>query len=169
MPLRSVIPRRRTQLGDPSVDITRVEQAIGRARPLGAAWQDRGAAAVEAALLVPIIILVVFGSLDFGRALWWKIQVTNAAREGASYARLFPCDAAGISARVDAELGQPPNLPIVISPTPSSSCTATGYQKVTVTVAEQVPFLTPGLTLVAGQSGVTVSGDQSVSVLAETP
>ena len=133
-----------------------------------AARADRGAAAVEAAFIVPIMILIVFGSLDFGRALWWKIQVTNAAREGASYARLFPCNAAGITARVDAELGHAPNQPVVISPTPTSACTATDYQTVTVTVSESVPFLTPGLSLVAGQTGVTVSGDQSVSVLAAT-
>lgn len=130
---------------------------------------DHGAAAVEAAIILPIMILIVFGSLDFGRALWWKIQVTNAAREGASYARLFPCDTAGIAARVDDELGHAPNQPIVITPTPTASCSATDYQTVTVTVSESVPFLTPGLSLVAGKTGVTVSGDQSVSVLAATP
>jgi len=53
-----------------------------RARPGG----DRGAAAVEFALLLPVLLLIVFGIIDFGRALNAQITLTQAAREGARLA-----------------------------------------------------------------------------------
>ncbi len=43
---------------------------------------DDGAAAVEFALVVPLLLLLVFGILDFGRAYQAKMQLTHAAREG---------------------------------------------------------------------------------------
>jgi hypothetical protein len=45
--------------------------------------RDRGAAAVEFALVVPVLLIVVFGIIDFGRMLNAQLQVTEAAREGA--------------------------------------------------------------------------------------
>src|SRR3954449_1910837 len=47
---------------------------------------DRGATAVEFALLLPLLLLIVFGVVDFGRALNAKITLTQAAREGAGLA-----------------------------------------------------------------------------------
>jgi len=49
---------------------------------------DRGAAAVEFALLLPLLLLLVFGIIDFGRALNAQITLTQAAREGARLAAL---------------------------------------------------------------------------------
>ncbi|MGD0376165.1 MAG: TadE/TadG family type IV pilus assembly protein [Streptosporangiaceae bacterium] len=54
----------------------------------GAAARDRGAAAVEFALLLPVLLLLVFGIIDFGRALNAQITLTQAAREGARLAAL---------------------------------------------------------------------------------
>src|SRR5215469_7690593 len=49
----------------------------------GGASSDRGAAAVEFALLLPLLVLIVFGVIDFGRAINAQITLTQAAREGA--------------------------------------------------------------------------------------
>jgi Flp pilus assembly protein TadG len=49
---------------------------------------DRGAAAVEMALLLPLLLVLVFGIVDFGRALNQQITLTSAAREGARLAAL---------------------------------------------------------------------------------
>lgn len=51
-------------------------------------WRDRGAAAVEFALVVPILILFIFGSIEFGLAVNARTQVANAAREGVRLASL---------------------------------------------------------------------------------
>lgn len=50
--------------------------------------RDRGSAAVEFALLLPALLLIVFGIIDFGRALNAQITLTQAAREGARLAAL---------------------------------------------------------------------------------
>jgi Flp pilus assembly protein TadG len=49
----------------------------------GRVRDDRGAAAVEFALLLPLLLLLVFGIIDFGRAINAQITITQAAREGA--------------------------------------------------------------------------------------
>lgn len=50
--------------------------------------RDRGAAAVEFALCLPLLLLLVFGIIDFGRALNAQITLTQAAREGVRLAAL---------------------------------------------------------------------------------
>ncbi|MEU0885605.1 TadE/TadG family type IV pilus assembly protein [Lentzea sp. NPDC005914] len=49
---------------------------------------DRGAAAVEFALVLPILLLLMCGIVDFGRALHEQVVLTQAAREGARLAAL---------------------------------------------------------------------------------
>ena len=46
----------------------------------------RGVATVEAALVLPICFVFIFGLFDFCRLLMVRQVVTNAAREGARYA-----------------------------------------------------------------------------------
>ncbi|MFC7849264.1 TadE/TadG family type IV pilus assembly protein [Arthrobacter sp. NPDC057388] len=43
---------------------------------------ERGAAAVEFALLAPILVMLVLGIMEFGRAYNVQTTLTNAAREG---------------------------------------------------------------------------------------
>ena len=50
--------------------------------------QDRGAAAVELAIVLPVLLLVLFGLIDFGRAFNANMALTQAAREGARVAAL---------------------------------------------------------------------------------
>jgi Flp pilus assembly protein TadG len=52
-------------------------------RPAAGQPRDRGAAAVEFALLLPVVLLLLFGIVDFGLALNAQITITQAAREGA--------------------------------------------------------------------------------------
>jgi Flp pilus assembly protein TadG len=47
---------------------------------------ERGIAVVELALLLPIFLLLVMGSVDFGRAFWTKNTLANVAREATRYA-----------------------------------------------------------------------------------
>jgi Flp pilus assembly protein TadG len=44
---------------------------------------DLGAAAVEMALVLPFLLLLLFGIIDFGLMLNSQLTVTSAAREGA--------------------------------------------------------------------------------------
>jgi len=47
---------------------------------------ERGQALVEFSLSVIVLILIVFGMIDAGRAVWNYNTLSNASREGARYA-----------------------------------------------------------------------------------
>lgn len=56
---------------------------------------DRGAAAVEFALLFPLFLLIVFGIINFGFAFNQKINLTQAARESSRYGATLSLKASG--------------------------------------------------------------------------
>jgi hypothetical protein len=59
---------------------------------------ERGASLVEAALLIPLLIVLLVGVIDLGRAYVAYITIINAAREGAHYGVLHPTgDVCGIA------------------------------------------------------------------------
>lgn len=66
---------------------------------------QRGAAALEFALIVPILVSLVFGIADFGWAMNRDTLVNNAAREGAREGSLNP-DATAIATVVRSSLSQ---------------------------------------------------------------
>lgn len=47
---------------------------------------ERGAVAVEFALLLPVLLLLVIGIMEFGRAYNIQVSASEGAREGARYA-----------------------------------------------------------------------------------
>lgn len=72
-------------------------------RRAAALWRARdGVAAVEFALIVPLLILLLGGAVSLGDALRVRIAVGNAARAGAAWAQLNGFDANGIAAAAQA-------------------------------------------------------------------
>jgi hypothetical protein len=45
--------------------------------------RERGASMVELALLLPLLVIMAFGIIDFGRLIQARLVVTNISREGA--------------------------------------------------------------------------------------
>lgn len=90
---------------------------------------ERGQGLVELALLVPILLLVTLGAIDFGRAFYGYTILANAAREGAICASLGSMCPAGAVGAAAAEVGG--TLPGAITTTvagggsPGSSITVT--------------------------------------------
>ena len=60
---------------------------------------ERGAAIIETALAVPLLLLIGVGAVEFGRAYRTSRVLTNAAREGARVAAL-PNRATAVDAKV---------------------------------------------------------------------
>ena len=60
---------------------------------------QKGAAAVEFAIILPLLLILLFGIIEFGLILYDKAMITNASREGARAGIVFDPD--GIS---DAEI-----------------------------------------------------------------
>ena len=50
---------------------------------------ERGAAAMEFALLLPVLATLTFGAIDFGRMLWFQEILVNATRDGVRQGTLF--------------------------------------------------------------------------------
>jgi hypothetical protein len=55
--------------------------------------QERGGVAVEFAIVLPVFLILGFGIIDFGHALYMKQVVTNVSREAARYATKYQTDA----------------------------------------------------------------------------
>jgi Flp pilus assembly protein TadG len=72
---------------------------VARCFPPKIGRHDRGAEAVEFALVVPIFLLLVFGVVDFGYMINRDTMINNASREGAREGALNP-DSAAISTLV---------------------------------------------------------------------
>lgn len=101
----------------------------------------KGAAAVEFALVAPLFLALVFGMIEFGRAIMVQQVVTNAAREGARVAVLDGSTTSEVQEKVSHYL-ESSSIPmntaatVITSPDPPSSA---GYgQPVSVTVS--VPY-----------------------------
>lgn len=62
-----------------------------------AIWRDRdGVAALEFALMAPILLVMIMGIYDVGRAMSDTMRLETAARAGVEYALRAPSDSAGI-------------------------------------------------------------------------
>jgi Flp pilus assembly protein TadG len=70
---------------DPARSIYQASRAT-LAKALEFSRRDHGVAAVEFAILVPVLLLIVFGILDFGRAMNYKNELTQVANQVARYA-----------------------------------------------------------------------------------
>lgn len=95
-------------------------------------WQQRslwraqdGAAAVETALVMAVLLLLVAGSMEFARALWTNNTMLFAVEEAGRYAMVHsqaPPPACGVQK-------QAPNCPVP-SETPLANCAAWWAQQV---------------------------------------
>lgn len=111
-----------------------------RRRQAATEARDRGSVAVEFALLLPVLLLIIFGVIDFGRAISDQITLTQAAREGARLASLGYSDSAVQSRAQSAATGLSP-----VTVTVSSSCPAGAGNGVDAVVqtSYQFSFITP--------------------------
>jgi Flp pilus assembly protein TadG len=66
-------------------------------------FRQRGAAAVEFALVLPVLLLIVLGTVDWGWFFYVSQVVTNAAREGARVGSLTPIGGSDATAELEAE------------------------------------------------------------------
>ncbi|NLG27010.1 MAG: pilus assembly protein [Chloroflexi bacterium] len=105
---------------------------------------QRGAALVEMALVLFLLVLLVMGIVDFGRAFNNYIIIQNASREGARYASRFPNNQASIVAATRAEAvnsGIPANMILVTV----SGLGAAGGQPIRVTTTYNYATFLGGL------------------------
>ena len=119
---------------------------------------ERGAALLEAAITIPIILLVSVGIFEFGRAYQTQQVLTNAAREGARLAVLEGPTDADIRTRVNGYLSSgglttlsDSNIQVNRAVPFNGSATITASQ-ITITYPFQFMVLNPVVRLVTPTS-----------------
>lgn len=96
--------------------------------------KERGAVAVEMAMLLPLLLLILIGTIEFGRVLNVQISMTQAAREGARYAAIhYKQPGLNVTAATLAAAPSLSGLPVGVTNN-ASSCAAGANVTVTTTV-----------------------------------
>ncbi|MCP3975305.1 MAG: pilus assembly protein [bacterium] len=83
----------------------RAGRSASRFRALRRSDGERGAALIEAAILMPLVIMLIFGLIAFGRAYNAKVTATHAAREGVRVLAVTGDNTAGETAASNAAAG----------------------------------------------------------------
>lgn len=97
--------------------------------------KEDGAVAVELAFVLPLLLLILIGTMEFGRAFNVQISLTHAAREGARHGAIHYNDAASLDIEGTALAAAPAlaGLPVTVDPGPT--CAPGGDIEVTTSVA----------------------------------
>jgi uncharacterized membrane protein len=101
---------------------------------------EEGVAAVEAALVMPIVLFLVLGIIDVGRLVSTRIAVQDAAQEGAMFAAFSPTNYVTVRERVKttaSEVGLASNDVVVACPLGRTG------NRIDVTVGYDFDLLTP--------------------------
>lgn len=125
---------------------------------------ERGQAMVEFALVLPLLILLLCGILDFGWIFYNDIMVSNAAREAARYSAIHVYDdgsfsSADVSAAKNAALASSAALPDTLTATVT---VANG--SVTVTVKSPTAVLTGITSTIFGGKTVDLTGTSTMRI-----
>jgi Flp pilus assembly protein TadG len=116
---------------------------------------DRGAAAVEFALVLPILLMLVFGIIDFGRAWNAQIDLTQSAREGVRV-YVISGDTSAATTRATQAAAPLTGITASVTKTCPSVPSATDYGEVTVTMP--FTYVTPLPSFVTGLGPQTITG-----------
>ena len=124
-----------------------------RSIPCRTFGRREGAASLEFAMVLPLLLLMMFGAIDFGRFAHSFIAVTNSSRAGAGFASIHPTTNASLAgwqsdvrATVLAELSQTlqstglvANDVTISVPAPTTVGNGAATRK-SVTVTVTIPF-----------------------------
>lgn len=109
---------------------------MGRRRrsPVRGRDDERGSVMAEFALVLPVLLFILFGIIEFGIAFNRAQAVEAAAREGARLASLSSTTSGDVTTRVNEALtGIPLDNPVTVGVAPGG-CAGREGQAVTVTV-----------------------------------
>lgn len=105
---------------------------------------------MEFALVLPVLLLMLFGIIDFGRALNAQITLTEAATEGARLTALGESNVVSRTQAAAAGLS-----PVTVTVTSACAASATQASDAVVKVSYSFSFITPisAFTAIFGVTG----------------
>lgn len=114
--------------------------------------RQEGQALVELAVTITILLLIVFGIIEFSRIGYTYILVAHASREGARMGALGRTDDQ-IYLAVNESLAAVGNISIIVSIDPNQSMRVR-REPISVQVAVKLPLLTPLSTILPNPLGI---------------
>jgi len=130
--------------------------------------EEHGAAAVEFALVVPILVVLLFGIVNIGVVLAQQLSLSNSARQAARFAVVDvegrACDEIQQEARNAAEtIGMEPEDPTYVLSGATGPCErpcadSTSTTDLTVTLTYRSDFVVP-MPIPGFPSGVDIDGE----------
>ena len=117
--------------------VIQVEKSVRKRRG------EAGTSIIEATIVLPLIILLVFATAEFGISFTRWNSLTNAVREGARAGVVFrsPCDAGPVTTLIEttvADFADSSGIdPATITTVVTGACAGTGTQ---LTVSSTVPY-----------------------------
>lgn len=121
---------------------------------------ERGQALAELALAVPILLLLLVGTIDVGRMLFASVAMEEAAQEGALYAAFEPSPSPTLEDAIRARVLSSSDAAEVAGATVTASCAPSPSPgAITVTAEYDYPLITP----IADMLGATVRIGASVT------
>jgi Flp pilus assembly protein TadG len=117
---------------------------------------ERGQGLVELAIALPVLLLLLLGVLDVGRAYWAVVALKDAASEGASYAAFYPTRTTEIKERA----AESSTALVVLSPDMFSIdyvAPPTAGQPITVTVAYDFIIVNPVINAIVPDGKLTLT------------
>jgi Flp pilus assembly protein TadG len=86
-------------------------------------WNDRtGNSFIETALLLPLMLLICCGAMDFARVLYAGVEIASAARAGVQYGALTPGHSGDISGMERAALADASDLGDSVTASATNFC-----------------------------------------------
>lgn len=123
--------------------------------------RDRGAAAVEFALLMPLLFMILFGIIQFGYLFFQKQQAAFAAREGARIAAVgtmsCPDLVSAVRSRVNSRAPGDVSVAVTYGPAPVTTDS-------TLTITVSFPVTDFGLPFIPFITGSTIVEDAEARV-----
>jgi len=140
-------------------------------RQLKPASGDRqgGQSMVEFAFTLVIILVLLVGLIDLGRAIFTYLALRDAAQEGASFASYNPTDTTGITARVCnssnmvSDLCASPGINTDVNLV-GSACSGNGVE--VVVTLNNFTLVTPFLGAIVGSQTILITARVTDSILA---
>src|SRR5258708_2663346 len=88
---------------------------------------EAGAVLLDLAILLPLLMLLLLGGVDFARVFFAAVELGNAASAGAEYGARTTDTAIDYTGMTNTVTGDAANLSgVTVTPTPTSYCTCPG-------------------------------------------
>jgi hypothetical protein len=139
---------------------------------------QKGQSFVELSMLVVVLMIMLAGVADFGRAYLIFLEMRDAAQEGLAYGAFTPTDFAGIEARIRETMKDPfdltaPGVVTIVPELSNPSKPCSGFDsgtmepnEIRVTVLYQMPLATPFLGAIINTQEIPLVAEVSNSILA---